>query len=102
MNRIEIDSPGHFIGAPRCKFFKHTHIGNRCISTVGEYHSAEGRLEEIGYGRLYETMVFPIDSEGRNLSWGELEADAYNSRRDAEAGHEDMCFRYSEEALDAQ
>lgn len=123
-------SPGHLIVAEDCRFHLATVIGPWLVSTVGEWlpdssawHiyadsrnvTLEGRGDarradfkrkvgyiEIGAGRLYETMVFPIGDErcaapdcdcGMPVvqEWGELDSDGYNLRGDAQRGHLAMC-----------
>lgn len=94
--------PGHFIGASRCYFHLCTVIGDYIISTVGHYHPRDDEPpQQIGLGRLYETMVF---KGGRLCSCGcgmpthngrELECVGYNTVKDANDGHMVVCERYS-------
>jgi hypothetical protein len=88
--------PGHFICADRCKFHIHTHVNGFCVSTVGAYYMREKDKEqtEVGYGRLYETMVFPLGPDGNPSSCSELECAAYNDHGSADAGHEKMVRKY--------
>lgn len=86
--------PGHFIGAPKCRFHLHTHVGRYCVSSVGDYwpRDAVGAVE-IGAGRLYETMVFDLEAdEGR---WIEIDADGYNDSAQAEMGHRILCDKWA-------
>ena len=86
--------PGHFICASRCCFHIHHVIDDKYkVSSVGCYHTrADGfnyeNREEIGHGRLYETMVFTRDG------WDELDMEGYNEERDAEAGHQKMLEKW--------
>lgn len=119
--RIERDFPGHFIGSRDCKWIKTTdvivdvrrNIGavRVRISTVGEYfpegalfdnlRSASGWIE-VGYNRLYETMVFKLSTTLCSCGcgapevedWGELDMEGYNTRAAAEAGHEALVTKY--------
>jgi hypothetical protein len=86
--RKEVPNPGHFIGAPDCKFYRHTHVGKWCISTVGDYRPRGGPRQAIGLGRTYETMVFNMRS--RSKRWQEQDFDGYDSEAAATAGHEKL------------
>lgn len=92
---------GHLCVADRCRFHLHTHVGEWCISTVGDYYPKtlhgedDARVpEQIGWGRLYETMVFrtlggyPIDAGSP------VEMHGYNDAASAERGHMDMVTLY--------
>jgi hypothetical protein len=122
MQTIDRDFPGHFIGADNCRFRQTTDVlgprGWVRVSTVGEYvsgtrdllaeHGLEGvwgehpEFDEIGYNRLYETMVFRLGDEvcdcGCNapkvLDWSELDFAGYNTREDAEVGHQRMVLNW--------
>jgi hypothetical protein len=110
---------GHFIGSAYCRFHLNTYVNGYIISTVGEYvpdsqvrrilRESRGRLtdlrgdaeeaefgfEELGYHRLYETMVFRavkrIAKETccpyRMQSGSELDMRGYNKAEDAYRGH---------------
>src|SRR5262252_4516621 len=84
---VHMPHGAHFIGMSSCRFRLATFVGNYIVSTVGEYVPDLVVLEifaktrgidlhgkgveraadflaqhgpvEIGFGRLYETMVFP-------------------------------------------
>ena len=84
-----------------------THVNGCIVSTVGEYapshvlERGEMRLrrdgdavEEVGAGRLYETMVFPAVPSGEGCcpfvavpDAGPLDVAAYNDAVAAFAGH---------------
>lgn len=62
--------------------------------------------EEIGYGRLFETMVFkagkPCSDEKcacglPEIEGYELDSAAYNTTKDATAGHLEMCKKWEKE-----
>lgn len=99
--------PGHFLGARNCCFHLHTEVAGRYrVSTVGCYHGGgeptyESR-REIGLGRLYETYVFRLGTDGSPTSWGEIEGEiegeGYNEESEAEAGHAAMVRKYVERA----
>jgi len=118
--------PGHFICARWCRFHLCTLVGDYLVSTVGAYvhprrsggnEQAEAEWladnwpgEEIGVGRMYETMVFRAgdtrcDADGCNCgmpipdNWSELECVGYNMPGEANRGHLEMCQRYA--AIDA-
>lgn len=90
--------PGHFVGGRDCRLHLSTRVGDLRVSTVGDYHPpghTEDGPKEIGWGRLYETMVFPVDGHGLHGEGGiagdELICEAYNAPEDAEAGHMRLC-----------
>src|SRR5487761_2563023 len=95
---------GHFIAGSRCRFHLHTRVGNYRISTIGEM-VIPGRdgFEEVGLGRLYETMVFRVEDgdedgcpgEGHVSDWSEVAGDGYNTWQDAHRGHLAMCERFA-------
>lgn len=108
---------GHFICSKDCRFHLNTYVNGYIISTIGEYvpdsrirkiiRDSRGRqtnlqgdaeeadfgFEEIGYQRLYETMVF----YGRKnksgccpyemTSGSELDMKGYNTAEAAYRGH---------------
>lgn len=91
---------GHFCASDRCRFHLHTHVGNKCISTVGEYYPMGWKRDEpatIGYKCLYETMVFTLEEDGEHSGCNEDFA-AYNDRDDANEGHAAMVEKYKKEA----
>lgn len=114
----DLTRPGHFIGAPECKFWLHDHVGpyeRWCVSTVGEYRPVvpgierfDGRIHEIGYMRFYETMVFDrmegctvcsgekseLEGGPKTNRWMELDVDGYKLREEAEDGHKAMVEKW--------
>lgn len=123
---------GHFICAEWCRFHLCTQVGNFLVSTVGEYMPdapvretlaqsrgvvLEGRgdarradylnkvgFEQIGYDRLYETMVFkagkPCDSAECGcglpaISGSELDFLGYNDAKSATDGHMRLVRKYA-------
>jgi hypothetical protein len=112
---------GHCIIGRWCRFHLLTVVGDYLVSTIGEYvhpsHSGGGERneaewlkdhwpgEEVGCGRKYETMVFhagePCTAEGCECgeigfgSGDELEMLGYNTRKDATAGHMELCLKWS-------
>lgn len=64
VKRTERGWAGHFICSDRCKFRRNTLL--ECgdikivVSTVGAMY-LNGKLEEIGLNRHYETMAFHVD-----------------------------------------
>ena len=59
--------PGHFICGDRCTFTRNTLLEGEndsvIVSTVGNM-VVDGKVEQIGYGRYYETMVFGTKQNG--------------------------------------
>ena len=92
---------GHFICADRCAFHMATTVGEFLVSTVGEYRSPlrskdSDPWEEIGYRRLYETMVFKVagrqaDGCAEVADYSEIEMEGYNDSESASAGHMRLC-----------
>lgn len=112
--RVERDFKGHLIVADSCQWFRTTDVGGKWrVSSIGEYVApcrlpdthANG-FTEIGWRRLYETMVFPLGADvcpcgcGAPLvsEWTEIETDGYMTRDEAAAGHEAMVAKYLEMA----
>lgn len=114
--RQQFGSAAHFIGSEDCRFHITTLIGEYVISTVGDYAPrhrvstvderpmvAGGRSVDahtIGYERYFETMVFKTtgpcdcgcglpDHSGSNIDFA-----GYQTRAEANAGHEAMCQKY--------
>lgn len=102
--------PGHYICADRCKYHLCTSIaGKYLVSTVGLFvidplNNPDG-IEEVGVGRLFETMVFGMDGEDEfgnpNRESDSLECVGYNDSMDAERGHYAMCEKYAAEVTAA-
>ena len=115
---IWMPHPAHLIVSRWCRFHMATMVGQYIVSTVGEYvhprhakgsESGEAKWlkknwpgEDVGYGRKYETMVFPAGQrvEGRCCqyepsSWLELESRGYQTSEDAFAGHMELCEQWS-------
>ena len=96
--------PGHFILADRCRFHMHTHVGDFCVSTVGDLRDRRDseKQDEVGFGRLFETKVFRLGADGKPISYLELEMEPYNNRDAAQSGHVALCRKYSEEGSSAE
>lgn len=84
----------------------HTRVGDYRISTVGDYHPPDGAhsrmaaMQDIGYGRKFETFVFRVSGEGFHgegevAEWSEIDSEGYNEMVDAERGHMAMCRKYA-------
>lgn len=125
---------GHLIVGQDCRFHLCTVVGPWVVSTVGEWLPGEGAREimantrgivlegrgderersflnqvgfvEVGYGRKYETMVFPAGERceepdcgcgmRRPSDWSERDADGYNDAGSATRGHYAMCEKWAE------
>lgn len=84
--------PGHFCAADKCQFHLHTHVRGYCVSTVGDYRPwLDEPPDEIGYGRLYETMVFRLQGDG-DIDPREFHMEPYNDDESANQGHMDVCW----------
>lgn len=119
---------GHFICGHDCRFRLNTYVNGYIVSTVGEYWpdrqirliKAQVRMieipgrgdewdrnyfkklgyEQIGYDRLYETMVFKAKKAEHNLCCpfiADHDAESmeqfgsYNTAEDAYKGHIEIC-----------
>ena len=90
---IQIDSPGHFCCADRCEFFLHHHVGQYCISTVGEFRETpDGIIVNVSLFHKYETMVFDLTSDAR---WYNIDCEYSDTREQAFAVHDAMIEKYS-------
>lgn len=134
---IWMPHPGHLIVSRDCRFHLNTCVGDFIVSTVGEYlpdapvreilaqrrgvsllGRGDARLadymkkmgfQEIGAGRLYETMVFKATNAPggpheecclyRQLDGREVAFHGYNNPRDAYEGHMAMCEEWSRKTL---
>lgn len=97
--RVDLDVPGHFVGAYQCGLTLHTRVGEWRISTVGDYRpqskeAPHAAPDFIGFNRLYETMVFKLGDNGEPLDWNESAFAGYMTEDEARAGHEAMVARY--------
>ena len=65
VKRTERGWAGHFIASDGCKFRRNTLL--ECgetkvvVSTIGNYHDSQGRYDQVGLDRDYETMAFHVD-----------------------------------------
>ena len=107
-----IGKAGHLIVGHDCVFHLCTVVGNKLISTVGDYHPYHkrgndglGEAVTIGAGRLYETYVFRVNSPRIFCSCGcglpdfdptEIDSLPANAAGEATANHMAMCRKYAE------
>lgn len=65
VKRTERGWAGHFICSESCKFRRNTLLEYNgkgiVVSTVGAMYDHNGKLQEIGFKRHYETMAFYVD-----------------------------------------
>lgn len=101
------DSPGHFIGAPDCRWHLHTQVTGTDgreyrVSSVGAYHPAHAnRMQPIGAGdSYYETLVFLLGDDGEPTSWLEIDGRRYGDAIDAKAGHMELAHKWAERTPD--
>lgn len=75
---VKINERGHFIGSASCRWFLHHHVGEYCVSTIGDYHPHTREygvvaptkkpqplgidFDERGHviDKFYETMIFKL------------------------------------------
>lgn len=101
----------HLIVAASCQFRLATYVNGVIVSTMGEYrqlYTQEGRWQEIGHNRLYETMVFKAIPTNRDecdacpyrcdFEAGEVDFDGYNTAGAAYAGHLALCQKWAKGA----
>lgn len=106
-NWIWMPHAGHFIGGSSCRFHLNTYVGGYIVSTVGEYDPKQqgwGKFQQLGIGRLYETMVFKANKEKEsdaqccpytiNVS-EEVDFDGYNDPVSAYKGHLKLCRKWA-------
>jgi hypothetical protein len=103
-------TPGHFCGAWDCRFHLCTQVGPWLISTVGEWMPDPRKpCQELGSGRLYETMVFragePCDRRGcrcgkPKITGHELDMTGTRFRGVAKENHMAMCYQWAERGED--
>jgi hypothetical protein len=101
VKREELGWAGHFIASRNCLFRRHTHVGPYCVSTVGDYYPAGGNeREKVGCNRFFETMVFDLSNgeDGPNR-WCDIDAGAWQTREEANVGHEMMVNKWAELAM---
>lgn len=96
----ELGCPGHFIGADRCLWRRHTLVGDHIISSIGNYMSpTSNKFQTVGGGvnDFFETMVFPAgdfrDSNGCGCRepvdvGNPLKVRRYKTEGEAQRGHE--------------
>lgn len=106
MEIVELGCAGHLIMADRCRFRRHTQIGDKYrVSTVGDYFPAS-RRETIGSGKrdYFETRVFETGGLAPNnegcgchsvLDYCGVASDRYATAGEAQRGHEAMVRKYA-------
>lgn len=105
--RVELGCAGHLIVSSRCRWKRHTQVGNYRISSIGDYYpDRDGKRDTIGAGpdAFFETMVFKTveaqdaDNEGCGCravdDWSEIEGERYATAGEAQAGHERYVAKY--------
>jgi hypothetical protein len=98
--------PQHLIVAQSCRFRLATVVGDRLISTVGDYHlcGSEG-MTAVGaeVDSFFETMVFPVEGNAacgccpHVTDWCGIEMRRYADAIGAERGHVETCRKYASE-----
>lgn len=93
---------GHFIGGKSCSYHLATRIGDYLVSTVGDYHTADGKRNLLGAAddSWFETMVFPCAGEESTgdaiiLNWDSIDGERYAESLLAEQGHYRYCKKYA-------
>ena len=100
---------GHFICANRCLFHLHTEVAGFKVSSVGNFRPKLGSttsdyvgpIETIGSEYYYETMVFCVDDDGKEIAPGrQIDCATYQNETEAELGHELMVQKYEQLTVD--
>ncbi len=102
---------GHLCVGEYCRFHLTTRVGEFLVSTVGDYFPdskvaeickhPKDNPQEIGCGRLFETMVFlttgpcPCGCGMPAIDAAELDFSGYNDRKAANEGHLRMCREWA-------
>lgn len=95
----------HFIGSDKCQYRLATYLPTGYIvSTIGDYLPYRGKeYEEVGPGRLYETMVFTAEPNSKALccrytinNYSEVDLRGYNDPKSAYDGHMALCHQYAQ------
>jgi hypothetical protein len=99
---------GHFCCGHMCRFHLATQVGEYLISTVGDMHTfvhpgEKDKMQEIGYNRFFETMVFEFGKICHAVGCGcgmpeingnELDSNGYKTAGEAERGHTAMIKKW--------
>lgn len=107
---IELGCAGHLIVASRCRWKRHTQVGDYRVSSIGNYFPDHkgGERECIGgpieRPMFFETLVFETTGEpdeGNDgcgcraiKSWSEIDGERYETTGEAQAGHERYVKKY--------
>ena len=81
VKRTERGWAGHLIASDNCRFRRNTLL--ECgkikvvVSTVGNYHDSQGRPDEVGLLRDYETMAFYVDPLSKDYNDIDVERQIY-------------------------
>lgn len=99
--------PAHFICADKCHFRMATFIPKSrvIVSTVGDYEPSglsEKRPADVGFGRKYETFVFPAHAAGKDDACGcpwhidpsEIDSLPANDAKTAAENHYTLCEKW--------
>ncbi len=104
---VELGCAGHLIVASRCRWKRHTQVGNYRVSSIGDYYpDRDSKRKTIGAGPdvFFETMVFETldsqddDNEGCGChtvkNWSEIDGTRYATAGEAQRGHEQFVAKY--------
>lgn len=103
-NWIWMPHAGHLCVGSKCQFKLNTYVNGYIVSSVGEWlphDSKDGKFEEIGYDRLYETMVFKAKKSDNKCcpyeqdSGSDIDFEGYKKASEATLGHIAMCEKYA-------
>jgi hypothetical protein len=103
---IELGCAGHLIVSNKCRWKRHTQVGNYRVSSIGDYYPGRDGRDTIGSGPrdYFETLVFRTTPNPEQGSEGcgcmsvndycELDGERYATAGEAQAGHEKYVKRY--------
>lgn len=111
MRARHLDTQGHL--CVDTEFHRHSHLGNVCISTVGDWHpkNPNGRKsrkpEAIGSDYFYETLVQKFkwgepcekcDGRRHHIQGKAITRKVYQTQREALVGHHALILHYKQRA----
>lgn len=98
---------GHFICAAQCRFHLCTQVGDKLISTIGDYYDHKNTRQTIGSGPTdyFETFVFQVTGPSSctqvecqcnmpQVNWLELEGIRHETAGNAMRAHVSYCAQY--------
>ena len=101
MKQIWFGCAGHLCIADSCRYRLHTHVGQFCISSVGEYYPSpnDKKPSPVGGSGYFETYIFDLDAgDGR---WEEIGGVRANTWATTHRNHMRLLSKYARKATRA-